>query len=468
MDKSLIDKSFDKPREHWSSRLGFIMAAAGSAIGLGTLWKFPYVAGENGGSAFISIYILCTVLIGIPVFIAELLLGRAAQRSAVTTFSVLDRPNSPWRVGGWLGVAASFLIMSFYSVLAGWGLNYAFMSLNKFWIGKSSDEILETFDILQKSADITLFWHALFTALTVSVVYRGIKNGIEHWSKIMTSSLLVLLLLLVGYNTTLSGLDQAINFIFSPDFSKLKASSILEALGLSFFTLSLGQGIMITYGSYMRRSEDIPKTACIIASMVLVVSQLCALAIFPIVFTFGLPPQGGSGLVFKTLPLLFSKLPCAQIFATLFFTLFVFTALTSAIALVEVVVATLMDLTGKPRKKLALYVGLSSFVFGVPSALAHTNILFGNWNLLYGKNFFTTIDTLVSVWLLPVGGLLVCLFTGWIAKPDFLKHEFASGTKMLVFYKVWKFFIRWLCPLAIIMIILQQSGLFNIDQIFAK
>ncbi len=460
--------SIDKPREHWSSRLGFIMAAAGSAIGLGTLWMFPYITGENGGGAFILTYILCTLLIGIPLFIAELILGRAAQKSAVPTFTVLDRPQTPWRIGGWLGVASSFLIMSYYSVLAGWGLNYAFMSLNQFWKGKSPQDIQQTFELLQRSADITLFWHGLFTFITIAVVYRGIKNGIEHWSKVMTSSLLVLLVLLVCYNTTLPGLQQATTFIFCPEWSKLKPSAILEALGLSFFTLSLGQGIMITYGSYMKRVEDIPKTACIIATMVIVVSQLAALAIFPIVFTFGMSPQGGSGLVFKTLPLLFSQLPGAQILSTLFFILFVFTALTSAIALVEVVVATLMDLTSLSRKQLSIYVGCALFLFGIPSALSHTNLLFGNWPELYGKTFFETISSLVSIWLLPIGGLIVCLFTGWKVNQDLLKAEFCSASQLKPLFRIWLHFVRWVCPVAIFIIILQQSGLINIDVLFKQ
>ena len=242
-----------KQREHWGSHLGFILAAAGSAIGLGTLWKFPYVTGENGGGIFVFIYILCTFFIGIPIFIAELVLGRKAQRGAVGIFAILANNSAVWKTAGWLGVASSFLIMSFYSVLAGWGLNYVFMSLSQFYISMSPQEISGVFDILASSADITLFWHFIFTALTAAVVYRGIRQGIEYWARFMTIGLLIILIGMCLFAMTLDGFWQGVNFIFYPDPARFKPSAAIEALGLSFFTLSLGQGIMLTYGSYMRR-----------------------------------------------------------------------------------------------------------------------------------------------------------------------------------------------------------------------
>jgi neurotransmitter:Na+ symporter, NSS family len=454
-----------KQREHWSSHLGFILAAAGSAIGLGTLWKFPYVTGENGGGLFVLIYMLCTFGIGIPVFIAELILGRKAQRGAVGIFASLADNSVLWKGVGWLGVASSFLIMSFYSVLAGWGLNYVLMSLNQFYLGKTAQEISQVFQILSSSGDITLFWHFIFTALTVAVVYPGIRHGIEYWSKFMTSALLVLLVLLCAYSVTLDGFSEAVSFIFSPDFSKFKPSGALEALGLSFFTLSLGQGIMLTYGSYMRNSEDIPKTAGIIGIMIVLIALTTALMIFPIIFSFGVAPQGGPGLVFKTLPLLFAKLPGALIISTTFFILFVFTALTSAIALVEVVVANLIDLLGWSRKKAVLSTGLACFIFGIPSALSGSNTLFANWSLIYGKNFFETIDSLVSVWMLPIGGLMIAIFTGWVFDREICKEEFMQGSSFKWLWRPWLFFIRWIAPVAITLIILQQSGLVNIDNL---
>lgn len=457
-----------KQREHWGSHLGFILAAAGSAIGLGTLWKFPYVTGENGGGLFVLIYILCTFFIGIPVFIAELVLGRKAQRGAVGIFITLSNNSALWKTAGWLGVFSSFLIMSFYSVLAGWGLNYVFMSLTQFYQNKTAQEISSVFDTLASSGDITIFWHFVFTSLTVGVVYAGIRHGIEYWSKFMTSGLFIILIALCAYTITLPGFGEALRFIFYPDFNNFKPSGALEALGLSFFTLSLGQGIMLTYGSYMRSSEDIPKTAGIIGFMIIFVSLIAGLVIFPIIFTFGFAPQGGPGLVFKTLPVLFAKLPGSLIISTTFFVLFVFTALTSAVALVEVVVANFIDLFGWSRQKSVLITGIACFVFGIPSALSGSNTLFKNWTFIYGKNFFDTVDDLVSWWFLPIGGLMIAIYTGWVLDKEISRNEFSSGAQWGWMWRYWLFFVRWVAPLGIICIILQQSGIINIDTIFNK
>lgn len=457
-----------KQRESWSSHLGFILAAAGSAIGLGTLWKFPYVTGENGGGLFVLMYIICTFFIGLPVFIAELVLGRKAQRGAVGVFATLANNSAVWKAAGWMGVASSFLIMSFYSVLAGWGLNYVFMSLSQFYENLTTQEIANVFDILASSADITLFWHIAFTALTAAVVYRGIRQGIEYWSRFMTIALLVILVGMCLFALTLDGFWEGFKFIFYPDVAEFKPSAAIEALGLSFFTLSLGQGIMLTYGSYMRRSDDIPKTGLIIAVMIVLVSLLAGLMIFPIIFTFGFAPEAGPGLVFKTLPVLFSKLPGALFISTAFFILFVFTALTSAVALIEVVAANFTDLLGWSRHKAVLVVAISCAVFGIPSALSNTNTLFANWPAIYGQTFFETIDDIVSLWLLPIGGLMVAVFTGWFLDENIIKEEFYSGTTLRWMFRPWMFFMRWVAPVAIVFIILQRSGLIDIDTFFHR
>jgi neurotransmitter:Na+ symporter, NSS family len=455
-------------REHWGTRLGFILAAAGSAIGLGTLWLFPYVTGKNGGGLFVLIYALCTLIIGVPVFMAELVLGRRAQRGAVGIFATLADNSSTWKAAGWLGVITSFLIMSYYSVIAGWGLNYVLMSLSQSYRNLSPQEISNVFETLSKSGDITIFWHFAFTALTVAVVYQGIRHGIEYWSKFLTSGLFILLLVLCCYSFTLEGFGQAVSFLFSPDISKFKPSSAIEALGLSLFTLSLGQGIMLTYGSYMKQDDDIPKTAFIITAMILVVSALAGLMIFPIIFTFGFSPEAGPGLVFKTLPLLFSKLPGSLLISTTFFVLFVFTALTSSVALVEVVVANLIDLYEWPRKKAVLLTGLACFIFGIPSALSGTDWLFGNWATIFGKNFFDTVSGLVSVWFLPIGALMISLFSGWVLNSQISKDELLSGTTLRWIWQPWYFFIRFVAPLAILIIMLQESGVINIDALIAS
>lgn len=453
------------PREHWSSRLGFILAAAGSAIGLGTLWKFPYVTGEHGGGLFVLVYIICTFFIGIPVFIAELTLGRRAQRAPVGIFSELSGSASPWKAVGWLGVISSFLIMSYYSVIGGWGINYTLMSLSESYKGATAEQIAKMFATLESSGDISVFWHFIFTAIVVAVVYPGVRQGLEYWSKFMTSGLLILLVILFLFSTTLDGFMTAVRFIFTPDFSKFKASGILEALGLSFFTLSLGQGIMLTYGSYMRSSEDIPKTGFIIGFMIIFAALLASLMIFPVIFTFGFAPEGGRGLIFKTLPLLFSKLPGSLIISTTFFTLFVFAALTSAMAFVEVVSATLIESTGWSRKRCVILVGIACFIVGIPSALSGSHTLFANWDAIFGKTFFATVDDLVSIWFLPLGGLFVSIYAGWFFDLDKCKQEYMSGTSLKWFWQPWRFLIRWVAPLAILAIMLQQGGLINIDSV---
>lgn len=453
-----------KPREHWSSQLGLILAAAGSAVGLGTLWKVPYVIGQNGGGLFVLIYIFCVFFIGVPIFMAELLIGRKAMRGAVGTFINLGNNHAVWNTAGWLGVISSFVLVSYYSVVAGWGLNYVLMSLNQFYQGRTAEEITETFRLVERSGDITLFWHMIFIALTVSVVYKGVREGLEYWSKFMTSALFVLMLALCCYSLTLEGFSEAWRFIFRPNLENFNASGAIEALGLSFFTLSVGQGIMITYGSYMRKTDDIPQTGAIIGSTIIMASVLAGLMIFPIIFTFGFDPQGGPGLVFQTLPFLFSKLPGAIIISSIFFILFTFAALTSAMAMIEVVAANAIDLWGWPRKKAVLLAGLAGFLFGIPSALSESHTLFANWNVIYGKTFFATMDNLLSVWLLSIGGLMVTLFVGWRLEKALIEEEFNSGTKWCWLFKPWLFFVRWFAPLAILIIILHSTGVIDIDK----
>ena len=450
-------------REHWGSRLGFILAAVGSAIGLGVLWKFPYTVGQNGGGLFLFTYILCIVVIGIPVLMGELLLGRKSQRAAVGAFEVLSDGPTSWKIAGWFGVLSSFLIMSFYSVIAGWGMSYVLMSLNGFYQNLSSEEISGVFEKLSHSGSISLFWHFLFTLITMSIVMSGVRKGIEFWSKIMTRALFVILLGLFFYSVTLEGFGKAVQFIFYPDVQEFSFSSALEALGLAFFTLSLGQGIMISYGSYMRKKENIPQMACIIGFSVVVVAILAAMTIFPVVFTFGFEPQQGSGLIFKTLPYLFAQLPGALVISTIFFILFVFTALTSAIPFVEVVATNIMELANWSRKKSVLFAASGTFLFGVPCALSFSQGLFSNWQNIYGLNFFDTIDNLVSTWIIPIGGLLTALFIGWGLKREISKEEFPLGKGWQRFFRVWHFFMKWIIPLTIFLIILQKSGIINLD-----
>jgi neurotransmitter:Na+ symporter, NSS family len=455
----------EHPREHWSSKLGFILAAIGSAIGLGVLWKFPYVVGQNGGGLFLLVYIICIVIIGVPVLIAELLIGRESQRAAVGAFQVLSKKAQSWRIAGWFGVASSFLIMSFYSVVAGWGMSYILMSLMGFSKGLSAQGISDVFDKLYTSGGICIFWHFLFTLITMGMVLSGVRKGIEKWAKIMTRALFVILIALFFYCINLDGFKPALRFIFEPNVAQFHFSTALEALGLAFFTLSLGQGIMISYGSYMKRDTNIPQMAGIVSVSVVIVAILAALIIFPVVFTFGFKPSEGPGLVFKTLPFLFAQLPGSLIVSTTFFVLFVFTAFTSSIPFVEVVATNLMELIGWTRKKAVLLVALFTFLFGIPSALAGAGLMFKSWPDIYGQNFLDTIDHFVSDWMIPIGGLLTTVFVGWILDKEAVHSAFNRRSWIGL---VWRFVMRWVIPVLILLIILQKSGIIDFDKLLQK
>jgi neurotransmitter:Na+ symporter, NSS family len=446
-------------REHWGSRLGFILAALGSAIGLGTLWKFPYVTGEYGGGLFVFFYLVFTLFLGIPLFIGELILGRRAQRGAVGIFAELSGESTPWRTAGWLGVASSFLILSYYCVVAGWGLNYLMMSLNQFYENRTPAEIAGTFDTLYRSGDISLFWAIIFLVMTLGVVLQGVRKGIEKWNRILTTALLALLVILCVYACTLEGFPEAIRFLYTLDFTHIKFTGILEALGLSLFTLSLAQGIILTYGSYLREGEDLPKIALIVGIAVVIISVITELTIFPVIFTFKIPPQEGPGLVFKTLPILFAQLPGSMIVSALFFTLFVFTALTSAVALLEVIAANLIDLYQWSRRKAVLCSTIAAFIACIPSAFAGSQKVFKKWLPMYGINFFTTVDALVSTWLLPLGAFLIALYLGWRLQKNISYEEFLKGSKWRPLFPLWFFLVRWLVPLGILLIFLQKSGI---------
>ncbi len=454
-----------KPRESWGSRLGFLMATAGSAIGLGSLWKFPYVTGENGGGFFVLAYLVFTFLIGVPIFMAELMIGRSAKKAPVGAFTELGGIRKYWRFVGWSCVFVTFLITSYYSVVAGWSLNYTLMSLLHFSAGKTPEEISNVFDILYKAGDINLLWTFLFIGITTAIVYRGVRKGIEFWAKILTPALLVILVLLFLYSTTLSGFSEAFFFIFSPDATKLKPSGLLQALGLACFTLSVGMGILITYGSYMHKDDDIPKTAFTVASMDIIVSLLASMMIFPIIFTFGFSPEEGPGLLFKTLPVLFAKLPGSLIISTTFFMLVVFAALTSTISIMEVMVASVTENFGWSRKKGAITVGAATFILAIPSALSGSQGMFKNWVAMYGKNFFDSIDYFSFTWLLPINAILTAIFAGWIIDKTAKRGDFLDGSTLQWVFPPWLFLVRWVVPAGVVLIMLQQGGIIDVDSI---
>lgn len=443
-------------REHWASGFGFIMAAAGSTIGLGSLWRFPYISGDNGGGAFVLLYILFTFFIGVPLFIAELVIGRKTQQAPIFAYRNLSKKSQNWKIIGWLNLLTCFIILSFYCVVSGWCLNYAFMSLNQFTLGKTPTEIRSIFETVYTSSDINLFWLLIFILLNLFIVQRGIRKGIEYWSRILTPALFFILVGLFIYGFTMPGFSDAARFILYPNFSKLTAAAVLNALGMSFFTLSVGLGIVLTYGSYLRPSTNLPKAGVVVATLTLIVSLMAALTVFPIVFTFNFPPEGGPGLVFQTMPILFAKLPGNLVISTAFFLLLVFTALTSSISLFEVVVANMTELFSYSRQKAMLIAACATFVLGIPSALSGSKALFPNWATIYGKDFFSTMNDVTATWMMPIAGLLTALFIGYFTEKDAVFAEFEQGTKLRGVYSIWRFAVRYLCPIAVILIILDR------------
>ena len=448
--------------EHWSSKIGFILATAGSAVGLGALWRFPYVAGNNGGGAFVLLYLFFTLLLAFPIFIAELIIGRKTQKSAVLAYTTLSKGSENWRGLGWLNFLTCLIILSFYGVVAGWVLSYVFMSLGNFSHGKTPDEIQMVFEILNNSPWINLFWFGLFLLINLGIVSSGIKKGIEHWSKILMPLLFLFLVALFIFSTTLSGFTQAAAFVFVPDFTKLSPDGALSALGLAFFTLSVGYGILVTYGSYMKKTENIPKNGFYVAIMTIFISLLASLIIFPVVFTYNLPPQAGPGLVFKTLPVLFAKMPATILLSTTFFLLMLFATLTSTISLLEILVANIMEVFDVKRTKACIYLSLLAFIIGIPSAFAGSGTLFPKWEAIYGKNFFDMMEYIALSWFTPLAALFTIIFVGWNLKKEMLFDEFSSGTQLRFLARPWYFIIKFVAPVVVIFIILHEAGMITI------
>jgi NSS family neurotransmitter:Na+ symporter len=444
-----------KSRELWLSKAGFVFAAAGSAIGLGNLWRFPYVTGMYGGGAFVLIYLLSIIAIGMPIMIAEFIIGRRTQRNPVGAFAKLGKKKR-WQLVGWLGLATGFILLSYYSVVGGWILDYVLKSAGGLFHGKSPAEINQMFDMVLKSPLRQVFFHALFLSLVTYIVSRGINKGIELWNKILMPLLFGILLLLMVNSLFSSGVREGMRFLFYPDFSKITATAILEAMGQAFFSLSLGLGTMITYGSYLKRDVSLINSATEICVLDTLVALVAGIVIFPIVFTYGLAPSAGPGLFFKTLPVVFSVLPGGRLIAFLFFLIVAFAALTSAISLLELVVAYFIDERKWRRKKAAIIMGLTIFLFGVPSALSFNTLK--DLTLIKGINIFNFLDLLVTNYMLPAGGLLIAVFCGWFLSRKESLDEIRMGGNDLFFYRVWRFIIRYIAPVAVLFVFSWKAG----------
>ncbi|MBW4935235.1 sodium-dependent transporter [Marinobacter sp. F4206] len=440
----------------WSSRLAFILAATGSAVGLGNIWKFPYVTGENGGGAFVLVYLLCIAVIGIPIMMAEVFIGRNGRHNPITSMRLVAERNlkSPmWRASAIVGMIAAFVILSFYSVIGGWSASYIEHAAMGDFTGGTAESIGDLFGGLLASPGQLLIWHTIFMTLVVLVVSRGLKGGLERAATILMPALFILLLVAVGYATTTGHFGEAVSFLFTPDFGALSISGVLIALGHAFFTLSLGMAIMMAYGSYLGRDVSIARTAISVALMDTMVALLAGLAIFPVVFANGLEAGAGPGLIFQTLPLAFGNMPMGGLFGTLFFVLLLFAAWTSGISLLEPVVEWVEERTTLGRSGSAILVGVLCWSLGIASILS-LNIWsdfapLGMFERFEGKTIFDLLDYVTANIMLPLSGLLTAVFVGWFVAKESLKLDLALDGGA---FSLWYNLIRFVTPVAVVIV----------------
>lgn len=430
-------------RGNWSGMLGFVLAAIGSAIGLGNVWRFPYITGEYGGGAFVVVYLICVFAVGVPIMLAEFVIGRKTQRNCVGAFKML-RPGSPWILTGWLGIVSGFVILSFYAVVGGWVLHYTFLALTNSFIDQAPHQLNGLFTNLLEDPQLKLFWHFVFMLGTTLIVAAGVHGGIERGNKIMMPLLFILLCGLMIFALQTPGAGAGLAFLLSPRWEQLTPTAVLEALGQAFFSLSLGMGAMITYGSYLDRDTHLVKASLCVAMGDTLVAILAGLVIFPLVFTFQLEPGAGPGLIFQTLPVALAQLTGGQIIGAAFFVLLSFAALSSAISLLEVVVAYFVDELQWSRSKATWIIAAIIFLCGVPSAL---------W-----LGVLDFMDTLATNYLLPIGALLIALFTGWVLRPGERRTEFEHMNLRPLAYQGWLFLVRVVSPVAVGVIIVHKLG----------
>jgi NSS family neurotransmitter:Na+ symporter len=437
--------------------LGFILEAAGSAIGLGNIWKFPYIAYDNQGGSFVLIYLCSILLVGAPIMIAEIVIGRSTQRSPVGAFLKLGHPA--WSTVGWLGVTTGFVILSYYAVVAGWTVAYFIKCLNWSLRGFTETDAVtlgDQFGAFVSSPAQQIAYHGVFMAFTITVVIFGVQKGIERTTRILMPVLFAILLLLVINSTRAPGFREAISFLFTPN--KISADGVLEAVGHSFFTLSLGMGAMITYGSYMSKKESLPKAAITVCALDTLIALMACVIMFSVIFTVSAAERAGqfsdsAAILFTTLPKMFYGLPGGNFLSPIFYLLVGFAALTSTISLLEVVVSFFIDQLSWPRKAATALVGFLVFSFGILSAISNGAIgALTTWAPLgedRASGVFDTLDYLASNWMLPVGGLFIAVFVGWVLKSAFTRKEIEEGHGHFSLYDLWRVTLRFVCPAAI-------------------
>ncbi|WP_050613756.1 sodium-dependent transporter [Bacillus testis] len=442
--------------EQWSSKIGFILAAAGSAIGIGAIWKLPYVTGMSGGGAFFLLFILFSLFLGFPLLLAEFIIGKSTQSDAVTAYQKIA-PHTAWPWVGKLGVFTSFLLLSFYSVIGGWIIIYFAKGIVGDVIGKEA-HYGQLFNDTISNPGLAIIAQGIFLGITVLVVAKGIQNGIEKASKILMPALFILFLVLIVRSLTLDGAMEGVKFFLSPDFTHINSESILYALGQAFFSLSVGVSVMVTYSSYLPRKSNIIQPAVSIVSMNLVIALLAGLAIFPAVFSLGLEPAEGPGLLFVVLPSVFEQIVFGPFFLVCFLALFLFATLTSAFSMLEIVVASVVKGNDDKRKKTAIMIGIIIFAVGVPSALSYSVL---EDMTIFSKSIFDAADYLVSNILMPLGALLISIFVPLRIKKKVLQTELLEQSKLgASVFHVWYAIVRYIIPLVIIIVFLDTIGVF--------
>ncbi|MDH6303490.1 NSS family neurotransmitter:Na+ symporter [Parabacteroides sp. PF5-5] len=443
-------------RPTFGSKIGVVLATVGSAVGLGNIWRFPYMLGENGGAAFLLVYIICILGLGLPVMITEFFIGRHTHRNAAGAFKALA-PGSKWSLIGYNGVLAAFLILGFYSVVSGWTLEYLTQAATGSLSGKSAAEFAEDFSLFSSGIFRPIFWTALFIAITHIVIVSGVKKGIERASKIMMPLLFLILVVLCVRSVTLDGAEKGLSFLFNPHFDKIDSSVILSGMGQAFFSLSIGMGCLITYSSYFSKTTDLQRTALEVTILDTLVALLAGIMIFPAVFSFGIEPTAGPELVFITLPNVFEQLPWGSVWSFIFYILLVLAALTSTISLHEVATAYVLEEHKLSRGKAALLVSLGVLILGVVSSLS-----MGVWKeyTIFGLTFFNFLDYLTAKIMLPFGGMLICIFVGRRVDTKILKAELTNeGSISFHFFNTYAFFMKYVAPVAIALIFLHELGI---------
>jgi len=442
----MTDLNQKKERDQWGSKLGFIFAAAGSAVGLGNLWKFPYLAGQNGGGVFVVIYLGLVLLIGFTLMMAELVLGRNTQLSPVGAFRKIKQK---WAWVGGIGVLASFLIVTYYSVIGGWIIKYIVSALTGAFNTTDLGTLESVFVNFIGAPVEPLIYHGIFMLITLGIVMGGISGGIEKASKILMPGLFIMMVVLMVRSITLPGAMAGVEYLLKPDFSKLNMGVVVSALGQVFFSLSLGMGVMVTYGSYLPKDENLVESSLIIPALDTIIALLAGLTILPAVFALGFDPSGGPGLLFITLPGVFAKMPFGSFFAVLFFVLVLFAAVTSSISLLEAAVSLTVDQFKWERKKATIGLGILAFLIGVPSSLANGPVL-GNMTFIAGANFFDSMGIITDNLLLPLAALTLSIFVAWVWGTDKAVAEATNGGKVkFALAKIWVIAIKYVAPIAI-------------------